>query len=170
MKMLPQTELSTDETKQIVPHESINDVHVHSWTQQQIFLPVSESRRFTREDAAKAFNDKLLPADKRIAHPELIEYERKILKGANPERAFEEYTQLVKEKETAGALRDAMRRKIEEASTKKVLTDRFEFRFKPIKVDDVGRSGRSRQGTGWRYGTTFPDRKRGNVKIPTQVV
>ena len=58
------------------PHESINDLPVHSATRQQLFYPTSESRQFTREDAAKAFSSTLLPADKRIPHPQLVQLER----------------------------------------------------------------------------------------------
>ena len=36
-------------------------------------------------------------------------------------------------------------------------------------VDDAGKDGRSRKGTGWRYGVPFYDRRRGEVKIPTKV-
>jgi UDP-N-acetylglucosamine 2-epimerase len=169
MKMLPQTTLKQNEAGMMIPHESIDDVHVHSWTQQQIFLPVSESRRFTREDAAKAFNERMLPADKRVAHPELIEYEKSKRAGTNSQAAFEEYTKVVKDKQDAAAARDAERRQREEAKTKTVTTGRFEFRFKQVRVDDVGRTGRAREGTGWRYGAPFTDRKRGTVKIPTSV-
>jgi hypothetical protein len=169
MNMLPQTGVTKLTDPQARPHESINDVHVHSSTQQQIFLPVSESRHFTREDAAKAFNDGLLPSDQRIAHPELIGYERSMIEGAGQRQAFDSYQQLVKGQETAAAERDALRRRIEDKSTKKVSTGRFEFRFKQIRVDDVGRNGRGREGTGWRYGVPFTDRRRGTVRIPTSV-
>ena len=70
---------------------------------------------------------------------------------------------------------DAVARRIvkqheeEERRTTRVHTDRYEFRFKEVSVNDAGRDGRSRKGTGWRYGAPFDDRKRGVVKIPTSV-
>ena len=68
LTMLPQTKW--DPKSKLVPHESINDRPVHPWTRQQIFYPTSESRQFTRVDAAKVFSPTLLPADDRIPHPE----------------------------------------------------------------------------------------------------
>ena len=53
MQMLPQNDLEPNANGQLVPHESIGDIHVPSWTSQQVFWPTSESRHFTREDAAK---------------------------------------------------------------------------------------------------------------------
>ena len=54
MKMLPKTHYNEGEEN--IPHEPINEIHVHNLTLQQLFTPVSESRHFTREDAAKAFH------------------------------------------------------------------------------------------------------------------
>ncbi|KAM5347155.1 hypothetical protein ACJ41O_010160 [Fusarium nematophilum] len=167
MKMLPKTSFREGEENE--PHEPINDIHVHNLTMQQLFLPVSESRHFTREDAAKAFHDKMLSADKRSPQPELIEMERKVLQGTDPEASLKSFHEVTQAEEDKVAQRILQRREREEAKTKKVKTDRYEFRFKEINVDDVGRDGRSRKGTGWRYGAPFEDRKRGLVKIPTSV-
>ncbi|KAF4451771.1 37S ribosomal protein S35, mitochondrial [Fusarium austroafricanum] len=167
MRMLPKTHF--EEGGENVPHEPINEIHVHNLTMQQLFQPVSESRHFTREDAAKAFHDKMLSADDRSPQPELIKMERDIIKGSpRPEALakFKETTQADEDKIAQKILND---RKREEERTKRVKTDRYEFRFKEINVDDVGRDGRSRRGTGWRYGAPFEDRKRGLVKIPTSV-
>ncbi|KAL4721861.1 hypothetical protein ACLX1H_011052 [Fusarium chlamydosporum] len=167
MKMLPKT--FWEEGAENVPHEPINEIHVHNLTMQQLFEPVSESRHFTREDAAKAFHDKMLSADKRSPQPELIKMERDIIEGSPPKEAlikFREVTQRDEDKVAEKILRERER---EEAKTKRVKTDRYEFRFKEVNVDDVGRDGRSRRGTGWRYGAPFEDRKRGLVKIPTSV-
>lgn len=46
---------------------------------------------------------------------------------------------------------------------------KWEFRFKDISVQDVGKDGRSRKGVGFRYGLPAQDRKRGQIKIPTRV-
>ena len=86
--MLPQTPyVRQGKGERPVPHEPITDLPVHPATRQQLFIPVSESRNFTREDAARAFDDTLLTADKRIPHPELVIVERERLAGiSNEER------------------------------------------------------------------------------------
>ncbi|KLU90561.1 hypothetical protein MAPG_10413 [Magnaporthiopsis poae ATCC 64411] len=46
---------------------------------------------------------------------------------------------------------------------------RVEFRFKDYNAEMVGKVGRSRTAVGWRYGAMLLDRKKGQVKIPTEV-
>ena len=167
MKMLPKTHFREGEENQ--PHEPINEIHVHNLTMQQLFLPVSESRHFTREDAAKAFHDKVLSADARSPQPELIKMEREILEGKTREESLAKFQEATQKEEDDVAQKILKQRAREEHMTKRVKTDRYEFRFKEINVDDVGRDGRSRKGTGWRYGAPLMDRKRGLVKIPTSV-
>ncbi|KAF4965702.1 hypothetical protein FZEAL_10735 [Fusarium zealandicum] len=167
MNMLPKT--SYREGEENVEHEPINEIHVHNLTMQQLFDPVSESRHYTREDAAKAFHDKMLSADKRSPQPELINMEREVYKGADRQESLKTFQKATQDEEDKVAQRIMRQRAREEAQTTKVKTDRYEFRFKEINVDDVGRDGRSRKGTGWRYGAPFEDRKRGLVKIPTSV-
>ncbi|KAF5017685.1 hypothetical protein F66182_10359 [Fusarium sp. NRRL 66182] len=167
MKMLPKTNYT--EGGDNVQHEPVNEIHVHNLTMQQLFHPVSESRHFTREDAAKAFHDNMLSADKRSPQPELIEMEREIVNGAGRRESLKKFEEVTQDEEDRVAQRILRQREREEEQTKRVKTDRYEFRFKEINVDDVGRDGRSRRGTGWRYGAPFEDRKRGLVKIPTSV-
>ncbi|KAG5926912.1 hypothetical protein E4U42_002823 [Claviceps africana] len=167
MRMLPKT--SYFEGEQNEPHEPVNEIHVHRLTMQQLFVPVSESRQFTREDAAKAFHETMLSADARSPQPQLIEMERDILKGVPREESKQNFIARVQKEEESVARKLAAKEAKEEQMTSRVKTDRFEFRFKEIVVDDVGRDGRSRKGTGWRYGAPFDDRKRGVVKIPTSV-
>ncbi|KAF5978705.1 hypothetical protein FCOIX_5701 [Fusarium coicis] len=167
MKMLPKTHYNEGEEN--IPHEPINEIHVHNLTLQQLFTPVSESRHFTREDAAKAFHDNMLSADQRSPQPELIKMEQAIIKGTARPEAVAKFQAVTQADEDRVAKKILDQRKREEAQTKRVKTDRYEFRFKEINVDDVGRDGRSRKGTGWRYGAPFEDRKRGLVKIPTSV-
>lgn len=50
--MVPSTPL----TKPPQPHESINDLPVHTMTLPQIFYPASESRQFNRTDAGRVFS------------------------------------------------------------------------------------------------------------------
>lgn len=164
MSMLPQQQLVEGQE-----FEPINEIHVHSYTQQQLFVPTSESRHFTREDAAKAFGDHILPADKRVPHPELIGLEKELLAGKSVTEARESFEKAAMESEVAAAKKEQKRLLHEEKHTQRVNASRFEFRFKDINVDDVGKDGRSRQGTGWRYGVPFYDRRRGQVKIPTKV-
>ncbi|KAL3956773.1 hypothetical protein ACCO45_009619 [Purpureocillium lilacinum] len=168
MSMLPKT--SYREGEQNTPHEPVNEVHVHKLTMQQLFVPVSESRRFTREDAAKAFHETMLSADKRSPQPELIKMEREILEGKRSrEEGMERFKEATQREEDAVARRIVKQQEEEERRTTRVHTDRYEFRFKEVSVNDAGRDGRSRKGTGWRYGAPFDDRKRGVVKIPTSV-
>lgn len=170
MKMLPKSNFV--EGGENTPHEPINEIHVHNLTMQQLFVPVSESRHFTREDAAKAFHEKMLSADKRSQQPELIKMEREALADKG-EMGREERVEKWKEDMQAqeGKIAEALAKKdAEEArKTTKVKTDRFEFRFKDMSAEEVGRDGKGRNGTGWRYGVPHEDRKRGQVKIPTSV-
>ncbi|CAK4030345.1 Hypothetical predicted protein [Lecanosticta acicola] len=167
--MLPQTRLDPNNPGRMVPHESINDLPVHPYTRHQMFWPTSESRQFTREDAAKAFNNDLLPADKRIPHPELITLEKESLEGVSRDDRWARQQQrdedARKEKEEAEAKRIAW----EQRTQRVVPGRRWDFKFQDISVDSVGKDGRSRHGVGARYGMPHEDRKRGMVKIPTSV-
>lgn len=167
MKMLPKTVYIEGEEN--VAHEPINEVHVHNLTMQQLFVPVSESRTFTREDAAKAFHERMLSADARSPQPQLIKMEQEILKGKTREESLEKFKKATQDEEDSVAQKLQRQQQREYKQRKVVRTDRYQFRFHPINVDDVGRDGRSRQGTGWRYGAPHEDRKRGLVKIPTSV-
>lgn len=171
MKMLPQTRFV--EGSENEPHEAINEIHVHKLTMQQLFVPVSESRQFTREDAAKAFHEHMLSADKRSQQPELIEMERKALaenlKATEREALIDQWREQMQEQEVKIAEKLAEQTAAEAKQTTKVKTDRFEFRFKEMSADDAGPDGKSKKGMGWRYGVPHEDRKRGQVKIPTSV-
>jgi hypothetical protein len=165
MNMLPQTPLDREEPK---IHESINDLPVHRKTGQQIFLPASESRHFTRADAAKVFDEKLLPADDRVPHPELA-----IMHKENKEGLSENEREARNvEREKAEQLKRARKREKlakQEAEVMKVNTSRWEFRIEDINVDAIGKDGRGHKGVGWRYGMPHMDRSRAQVKIPTSV-
>ncbi|KAF7899880.1 hypothetical protein EAF00_004216 [Botryotinia globosa] len=166
MSMVPVTQLNTGASR--TTHESINDLPIHVATGQQIFHPTSESRHFTREDAAKIFDEKLLPADQRIPHPEMIEMHKDFKAGlSREERTARQDAR--DEAEEQARQRIADRKAAEEAKIMKVRTPRWEFRIKEINVDDIGKDGRGAHGTGWRYGRPLMDRKRGQVKIPTSV-
>lgn len=168
MGMLPKTPYNP-KSNRITPHEPINDLPVLPSTKQQIFYPTSESRHFTRADAAKVFSPTLLPADERIAHPELIQLEKDIAAGVSPEerqqriRDRDEQLKLEKEKQE-------QKRLAEEARSRKVVNGaRWDFKFQDINVENAGKDGRGKAAVGWRYGAPHQDRKRGLVKIPTSV-
>ncbi|KAF2438411.1 hypothetical protein P171DRAFT_436902 [Karstenula rhodostoma CBS 690.94] len=174
LEMLPttpyvDTSLSRNAGKRPVVHEPINDLIVHPATRQQLFVPVAESRHFTREDAGKAFDNNLLPADERIPHPELVKVVRDEIAGySNEERrslAEQRYRKAAEEKTAAEEAK-----KFEELQTKRVVPQRrWDFVFQDVSVEDAGRDGRSHNGVGWRYGLPHQDRKKGQVKIPTSV-
>lgn len=167
MRMLPQTRFQEGEAQPA--HEPVNDIHVHKYTMQQLFVPVSESRHFTREDAAAAFHRSMLSVDKRSPQPQLIEMERRVLQGVKRNESKEQFEEATRKEEEAVAARIMRKQAAEEKALTRVKTDRYEFRFRDMSVQDVGPIGRSRAGTGWRYGAPHEDRKKGKVKIPTSV-
>jgi predicted S18 family serine protease len=180
MSMLPKThyksqkELEEEQEGETGPtakqlHEPINDISVHRYTMQQLFIPTAESRDFTRADAAKAFHETLKPADERVPLPELIDMERDKLNEVPEEEATAKYEQAVTLQAEQAARRAMQRIREEEARYTKVQAGRFEFRFKDVNADVVGRHGKHPDGIGWRYGAPHQDRKRGMSKIPKQV-
>ncbi|KAI9894726.1 MAG: hypothetical protein M1814_002082 [Vezdaea aestivalis] len=152
-----------------VRHEDIFELPLHAHAGPQIFLPTSESRSFSRADAAAAFSETLRPADDRIPHPSLIgqlqvaqagfsQKEQDIVHGFEQEKAERQrdkrkYREAVKEAATV-------------VIPQKGGSSRWEWRFKDINIESGGRSGR--RGVGWRYGAPLMDRKKGDVKIPTE--
>ncbi|KAI0403557.1 eukaryotic mitochondrial regulator protein-domain-containing protein [Xylaria palmicola] len=168
LAMLPTFHLEHDNARR--PFESINELHVHPQTMQQVFWPTSESRHFTREDAAKAFHPTLLSADKRVPHPELIQMEKEVEEGRPLWDASERFKQAVMESERKAARKQMAKAAHEEKQITRVNTERFEFRFKQFNAENVGLKGKSRDAVGWRYGTPYDDRAKGHeLKIPTSV-
>ncbi|KAK4177561.1 eukaryotic mitochondrial regulator protein-domain-containing protein [Triangularia setosa] len=165
-KMLPRANLDSSEEE---PFEPINDVHVHSFTMQQLFVPVSESREFTRKDAAKAFGDHILPPDHKMRIPELVDMEKAILNGIPQEKAEQEFLKQTRESERRFAESQKYVAAKKDAKKSKVDTERFEFRIENFNSEAVGKKGRARNAVGWRYGVPFNDRQRGLYKIPTSV-
>ncbi|KAI0548468.1 eukaryotic mitochondrial regulator protein-domain-containing protein [Xylaria curta] len=168
LSMLPTFRINPNQSS--APFEAINELHVHPYTMQQLFWPTAESRRFTREDAAKAFHSTLLSADKRVPHPELIEMEREVAQDRPVWDASERFKQAVMESERKAAEKQVAKAAHEEKLTTRVNTERFEFRFKQFNSENVGLKGRSRSAVGWRYGAPYDDRSKGHqIKIPTSV-
>ncbi|PHH64208.1 hypothetical protein CDD81_4822 [Ophiocordyceps australis] len=166
-RMVPQAYWYSGEDN--VPFENINEIVVHSATTKQLFWPVSESRQFTRADAAKTFGHTLLPADARSPQPQLITLEREVLGGATRKSSREKFVEAAQQEEKDLEAAAQARRHAEEAKTVRVARGRFEWRFKKISVQDVGADGKNHAGTGMRYGAPFDDRSGGKVKIPTEV-
>ncbi|KAI0105748.1 eukaryotic mitochondrial regulator protein-domain-containing protein [Nemania sp. FL0031] len=168
LSMLPRWRINPNQSAP--PYEAINELHVHPYTMQQIFWPTSESRHFTREDAAKAFHPTLLSADRRVPHPELIQMEREVAQDRPLWDASERFKQAVMESERKAAEKQVAKAALEEKNTTRVNTERFEFRFKQFNSENVGLKGRARNAVGWRYGTPHDDRSKGHqIKIPTSV-
>jgi hypothetical protein len=166
--MLPKTEYVAS-TKNFTPHESINDLPIHEATGQQIFHPTSESRVFTRVDAAKAFDEKLLPTDLRVPHPELASMHKDFLAGMTKseiQTRQNERDDAREEKKEYWRTKQA--KKLE--GLKVVDRPRWDFVITPINADDIGKDGRGHNGVGWRYGVPLMDRSRSQVKIPKRVV
>lgn len=162
------TTLPKNKGKRPITHEPINDLPVHPATRQQLFVPVAESRRFTRVDAGKAFDNNLLPADLRIPHPELVQAERELESGLS----FEERKRLAVQRfeaETKKKQQQEKRKQDELRALKVVPQRRWDFVFQNVSVEDAGRDGKGAAAAGWRYGVPHQDRKRGIPKIPTKV-
>ena len=166
LAMLPQTPYNPGLPP---PHESINDLPVHAYTKQQIFIPTSESRAFTREDAAKTFHPTLLPADKRIPHPELIQLANWEAKGYDRETRTRLRGEADAEVARKREEKERKQREYEERTQVVVKGRRWDFKFEDVSAEKVGKDGRGRHAVGLRYGFPLEDRKRGQVKIPTSV-
>jgi len=181
------------------PHESINDLPVHGLTRPQIFHPTSESSPFNRVDAGRVFSaaprslpgaqprkrefvgkvgveeEILLPAEDRIPHPHLVEFEKDKIsvefRNEAQERA-ERYAQRLMDDD----LRRAEAQRKEKARKEAQITRiddgrRWEFRVQDVVAsrDRTGLTGRGTGAPGMRYGAPNDERKRGKVKIPTRI-
>ncbi|KAI9719565.1 MAG: hypothetical protein M1812_003336 [Candelaria pacifica] len=166
MAMLPQTIYNA---KFRARHEPINDLPTHAATMPQIFHPTSESRVFTRLDAAKVFDPTLLPADDRIPHPELIVLEKEVISGLTKAERNENMVERARVEAERREKKEKKEREREARDLRVVQGSRWEFRFRDVSVEDAGKDGRGPKGVGWRYGIPHEDRKKGQVRIPTRV-
>ena len=120
-------------------------------------------------NAAKAFDEHLLPADKRIPNPELITIAKEELNQVPREQrlanAQERWAKSQRDKEEAAR----KRAKWEERTQRVVPGRRWDFKFQNFNAEKTGKDGRARNAVGVRYGMPHEDRKRGMVKIPTSV-
>lgn len=150
-------------------HESINDLPVHTATTAQLWHPTSESREFTRADAATVFLEGLKPADDRVPHPELHVMEKDRVAGMPLDErltlARQRAEQLEEKKAQAGARKQAWEAK----NVTVIPKTRWDFKFTNFSVEEAGKNGRGHRGVGARYGVPHEDRKRGQIKLPTRV-
>lgn len=153
--MLPVTHLSWH-AQQV--HENIQELPAHPLASRQAFLPVSESREFTRVDAGKEFG--LPPADEAVPHPELVVMKRERLENlSDSERALrQDERQRIAQGQKADKEAKAKLRVEQEGRV--VEQGRWKWKLREATAGYVGH----------RYGFPLPDRKRGHVKIPTHVV
>lgn len=116
----------------------------------------------------------LQPADSRIPHPYLIAHERDRIarpdeRGPNVKRFAE---RLMREEEADKERKDIKARKIAKSTSRvQPRASRFEFRVSDVVVskNSTGDTGRGAKAPGSRYGVPSYERKKGQVKIPTEV-
>jgi len=155
--MLPVTHLSPKGLAQTF-HEGLQDMQSHPFSHRQAFIPISESRKFTRTDAGKEFG--LPPTEESVPHPDLILLQREKFAG------LDNTARVDKQRERN---RQAMVRREEKERKEKERKERREM------VVEKGRwAWRLTLATtghvGFRYGVPHQDRKKGQVKIPTRVL
>jgi Eukaryotic mitochondrial regulator protein len=155
-------------TRPGAPHENLNDLPVHASTTSQLFWPVSESRAFTRADAGEAFERGLLPAEKRIPHPQMVRMLNDATLPTNARERVEELQRQMREQDTKAEdkARGKHRRRVQ--NTTRVQGKRADFCFENVVVNEAS-VGRTTPGIGSRYGVPHQDRKKGEVKIPRSV-
>ncbi|KAL2813244.1 eukaryotic mitochondrial regulator protein-domain-containing protein [Aspergillus granulosus] len=117
----------------------------------------------------------LQPADVRIPHPQLITLESE--RAANPDSPRDVWTAYEKRLKEGNEAEEKRKLRKQEARDRQVTriqpeSSRFEFRIKDVIVskETTGLNGRNPQAPGRRYGVPKMDRKKGQVKIPTQVL
>lgn len=136
--------------------ENVQDLPVHSLAGRQAFVPVSESREFTRADAGKEFG--LPPADEMVSQPDLVVLAAERVQGVLEDERIErqeERDRLERSRREAERVKAEARKR---ATTVKEV-GRWKWCLKEAEVGKVG----------FRYGFPLPDRKKGHVKIPTHV-
>ncbi|KAL2825377.1 hypothetical protein BJY01DRAFT_157737 [Aspergillus pseudoustus] len=117
----------------------------------------------------------LQPADVRIPHPHLVTFEGE--RAANPQSLQDVWTSYEKRLEEGNEAEEKRKLRKQQARDSQVTrvqpeSSRFEFRIKDVVVskETTGLDGRNPRAPGQRYGVPKMDRKKGQVKIPTQVL
>ena len=155
--MMPVTQLAKPGILQAI-HENIQELESHPLSHRQTFLPVSESRVFTRADAGKEFG--LPPTEEAVSHPDLIHIHRDRIQGV------ELTERIAHQKERERLLRvqreEELRIKAEKKARMGTVVEqgRWVWKLTDATTGTVGH----------RYGVPHQDRKKGQVKIPTRVL
>lgn len=155
-RMLPVTHLSWQAQQQI--HENIQDLPAHPLASRQAFVPVSESREFTRVDAGKEFG--LAPADEAVPHPQLVVMRRERMEILSDNEHAKRQNERQRIAEGQMAEKEAKAKLRAEQEGRVVEQGRWKWKLREGTAGHVGH----------RYGFPLPDRKRGHVKIPTHVI
>jgi hypothetical protein len=100
---------------------------------------------------------------------ELIQIERDAINEMPREQRAARIRERAAQKLHAKTEKERKIKKWEAENVKVVSSQRWNFRFESINVEDAGRDGRGRRGVGWRYGNPHHDRERGEIKLPTRV-
>jgi hypothetical protein len=154
--MLPVTHLAQRGTQQPF-HEGLQDMPSHPLSHQQTFVPVSESREYTRVDAGKEFG--LPPTEEAVPHPDLIALQKERLAGLSSDERIDRQRERDKREVVRREAEEKEAKEKEEASGVIIDQGRWKWRLKEAKTGRVG----------FRYGVPHQDRKKGQVKIPTRV-
>ncbi|KAI5802653.1 eukaryotic mitochondrial regulator protein-domain-containing protein [Pyronema domesticum] len=156
--MLKVTPLSDKESKQSRQefHEGLQDMVSHPFSHRQAFIPVSESRTFTRADAGHEFG--LPPTEEAVPHPDLVKITKERALGLDDSVRLQ--LQIARDNAAVKELKKEEERKKKLNTPAKVVErGRFVWRLQKAETGKVG----------FRYGIPHMDRKKGQVKIPTSV-
>lgn len=152
--MLPVTQLAPPQTQQSF-HEGLQDMPSHPFSRRQAFVPVPESRAFTRADAGREFG--LPPTEQAVPHPDLVKLQRERVDGLTGD---ERVAVQLQRDAAAAQLAERDRQRTEKRNQATVVEHgRWAWRLKPATTGSVG----------FRYGVPHQDRKKGQIKIPTHV-
>jgi hypothetical protein len=156
--MLKVTPLADKQSKQSRQefHEGLQDMVSHPFSHRQTFIPVSESRTFTRADAGHEFG--LPPTEEAVPHPDLVKIAKERALGLDDSVRLQ--LQIARDNAAAKELKKEEERKKKLNTPAKVVErGRFAWRLQKAETGKVG----------FRYGVPHMDRKKGQVKIPTSV-
>ncbi|OJJ48308.1 hypothetical protein ASPZODRAFT_130285 [Penicilliopsis zonata CBS 506.65] len=136
---------------------------------------VRRTRTFERIGKGANEQQVLQPADMRIPHPQLILVEKDRMDHPNEYRErVKRYNERLADQDASEGKRRAVAVARREATLKHVEpeTSRFQFRIQDVVVSrtTTGRDGRGPNAPGRRYGVPSQECKKGQVKIPTEVI
>jgi len=155
--MLPVTQLSPKGLTQAF-HEGLQDMQSHPLSHRQTFVPVSESRTFTRADAGNEFG--LPPTEESVPHPDLIILQRE--KSAGLDNTARVDMQRERDRQAMVRREEKERKEKERKEKNEMVVEKGRWAWRLTKAT----TGR----VGFRYGVPHQDRKKGQVKIPTRVL